>query len=289
MLPVGIHKGIPFAEYNAHPAARSSHLKILLDETPADLKTVLENPDQENSAALLKGEVLHAMLLEPHTVEHRFIFEKTPLKDKTKLEKNGGSKERWDEMKAQAAAYGRVIVGHDIYQECIGMTETVRKSPLWDRVERFADKELTLIADIDGVRCKVRLDAFLAPINMPGVIIDLKTTSKGLSDREIQKTIIEREYQFSAGMYCTVAETLGLSVAGFRWLFIQSEMPYQWRIIDASESMIERGKREFRKALEIYRMSAETNNWSGYFGNRIETIDLPDWYPKRRYSWGAFE
>lgn len=289
MLPVGIHKGVPFAVYNEHPAIRSSHLKILLNDQPAVLKLALETSDEKSTDALLKGEVLHAMLLEPHTLQHRFIFEETPLKDKTKLSKNGGCKEVWDEMKRLSADRGLPIVCHEIYAACLGMTETVRKSERWQTVEKHAQKELTLIADIDGVRCKARLDALLSHVNFPDVIIDLKTTSKGLSDREIQKTILEREYQFSAGMYCAVAEALGLPVGMFRWLFLQSEPPYQWRIIDASPAMIERGKREFRKALEIYRMSAESKNWSGYFGKTIDKIDLPDWYSKRTYAWGTFE
>jgi len=291
-LEPGIYPDISLDEYNSHPAIRSSHLKILLDEMPADMKVKMDldkSESQSRKACLLNGEVLHAMVLEPMTQEHRFVYEKEPLKEKNKLEENGGSKKAWDALKATAKQYGRTLVPYEIYRGCQGMSEPLMKNTRWTNVQRFGSKELTLIADIKGVRCKVRLDAMLKPISLPGTIVDLKTTSKGLSDRQIEKTIVEYGYQFSAAMYIEVAKALGISIGAFEWVFLQSEAPHQHRFFAANEDMLERGKWEFYKTLEIYRLAAETGNWPGYPTQTVTKVGLPSWYMKKQYPFGSFE
>lgn len=285
ILDPGIHRNVPFAVYNAHPAMRSSLLKILLDGTAADLQAAIEFPEKKTSDALLKGEVLHAMVLEPLTVEHRFVFEKTPLPSKNMLADKGGSKEAWDALKKLAKDLNRTLVPYEIYQDCLGMSSGLLRDPKWRNVERFAAKELSLIADIDGVRCKARLDALLKPTREPGMIIDLKTTSKGLSDREIQGAIAEYGYHFSAAMYIEVAAALGIEVSSFRWVFLQSERPWQYRFFEADKACLDIGKLEFYKCLEIYRIAAESGIWNGY-SDQTSKIGLPDWYATRKYPFG---
>ena len=284
LLGPGVHRSIPYDQYNSHPAMRSTMLKILLKGQPADLKVALESPWKSDSDALLRGDVLHTMLLEPFLESQKFVYESTKLVgSKAAKKENNGCKEDWDQLKKLANDGLKKLVPYDIYSACIGMAESVRESQDWQRVERFADKELTLIADIDGVRVKVRLDAYFR-----GLIVDLKTTSGGLSEREIMNTIVEYEYPLSAAMYCAVADELGLPADCFRWIFIQSKPPHQWVVVDAEPELLKRGTMEFKKTLEIYRMAAETDIWPGYFGDRRKT-GLPDWYKKRTYSWGQFD
>lgn len=285
-LEIGIHEGIPFSDYNAFDAVRSSQLKKLLDGPPADLKWSIDNPDDETSDALLEGEVLHSILLEPDTLDSRFIFETEQLKDKNKLSKNGGSKEAWDALKAEAEEKQLRLVSYDIYSRTRAMADQIRKHPYWNNLQDFAQKELTLVAEINGVLCKVRLDALLYGKTLGGVVFDLKTTREKLTLRNIESVISDYSYHLSAAMYIEVGKALGLDLRGFNWIWFEKSPPYNVRITSASPSMLERGREEFYRTLEVFKTCCQTGVWSSY-PEEIEEVGLPAWYQNRIYPFGA--
>lgn len=284
-LPVGIHEDIPGKVYNEHPAMRSTLLKVLLDGTPADLKHALENPIDKESPALIRGELLHAMLLEPLTLHDRFIMVTEPLKDK----RSGADKKTWETYKAMAKESGKRLIDYPMVHQCEGMRDAVKKHPRWKNIQDFADKELTLIAKLKDVLCKVRLDAALLPRSSGGGIFDIKTMEKPPTTRNIKKAIVDYSYHLSAAMYVEVAREAGLRIGdpkegwtGFSWIWIQSKPPYHVRITDAEPELIETGTIEFYDLLKSVKTSMDSGVWPGY-GDRIDRIGLPSWYFNREY------
>jgi PDDEXK-like domain of unknown function (DUF3799) len=287
-LDIGIHENIPFAVYNEIDAIRSSQLKMLLDGPPADLKYALDNPEKKEKDALIEGELVHCWLFEPEMIEQRFLFEATLLKDKSKLEENGGSKRAWDELKAKAKDLGLQIIPYDIYIRSLAIAEQVRAHPRWSNIESFARKELTLIAEINDVLCKVRFDALLYGNTMGGIVFDLKTMRDKATLRNIDSAITDYSYHFSAAMYLEVGKALGLDLRGFSWIWAEKQPPYNVRITSASESMLQRGKYEFYHCLELFKTCCTTGVWSGY-PDDIEERELPGWYEYRSYPFGELK
>lgn len=285
-LGSGVHEGVPFTHYNALDALRSSQVKMLLEGPPCDLKWELDNPETTRTPSLLTGELLHAMILEPDTIGSRFVFEKEPLVDKTKLVKNGGSKEIWDSLKAEAEARGAELVPFDIYSKCLMMAKNVRAHPYFENIEKFARKELTLVAEIEGVLCKVRFDALLYGKTMGGIVFDIKTTREKLTLRNIAKVVIDYNYQLSAAMYIEVGKALGLDLQGFNWIWVENLPPYNVRLTSANPDMLQRGRKEFYEALAVFKRCCESGDWGSY-PTEIEEVSLPPWYESRTYPFGA--
>lgn len=284
-LPVGIYRNVPYQTYNAHPGMRSTLLKVLLDGTPADLKHAMDNPLDKETPALIRGELLHAMLLEPLTVHDRFVMVAEPLKDK----RSGADKKAWETYKAMAKEQDKQLIDYPMVQQCNGMADAVRKHPRWKNIADFADKELTLIAKLQDVLCKVRLDAALLPRSTGGGIFDIKTMEKPPTTRNITKAIVDYSYHLSTAMYVEVAKAAGLRIGdpeigwtGFSWIWIQSKPPYHVRITDASQALLETGTIEFYDLLKSVKTSMDSGVWPGY-GDRIDQTDLPSWYFNREY------
>lgn len=275
-LPVGIHENVSMERYNEIHALRSTLLKELLDGTPAHLKDALDNPEEKDSNALLQGRVLHAMLLEPGKLHDYFVFEDLKLGDKTKLIMNGGSKETWDLMKKDASLRGLPLVPYAIYSRCLGMSRKVKAHPFWSNLDKNGHKELTLIAVINNVRVKARLDVLLGNV----LIADLKTCRFRLNKRRIQAAITEFGYHLSAAMYLEIAKALGLPAKRFVWIFIESKSPHLVRYFEASTKMLETGQKEFYELLDKVKACEATDTWEAY-PEIVETIDMPDWYDHR--------
>jgi hypothetical protein len=285
-LSIGVYNDVPFSVYNSLDALRSSQVKMLLEGPPCDLKWKLDNPETSRTPSLLAGEILHAMILEPETIDGRFVFEKEPLIDKTKLVKNGGSKESWDSLKAEAESRKAELVPYDIYSRCLAMAKNVRSHPYFENIEKFARKELTLVAEIEGVLCKVRFDALLYGKTMGGIIFDIKTTREKLTLRNIAKVIIDYNYQLSAAMYVEIGKALGLDIQGFNWIWVENQAPYNVRLTSANPDMLQRGRKEFYEALAVFKRCCETGDWGSY-PTEIEEVSLPPWYESRTYPFGA--
>ena len=272
----GIYKDVTNQEYHADKALSSSKVKKLLTGTAASFKYHLDNPESIESDALLRGSVLHAMLLEPLKFMDYFVFETSELKDKTKLAKNGGSKEDWDNLK-KYAEHGKIpLVKYDMYKDCTGMRNSVQAHPWWKNIADHAVNEISLFSEIEGIPVKARYDSLLDEKH----IIDLKTSKNVLNTASIQRSIVDYGYHLSAAMYIEVGKSLGLEVDGFTWAFVEINAPYSCRFVEASAKMLDVGRDEFYKCLRKIKQCQESNNWPGYT-LKIDKIDLPNWYASK--------
>lgn len=277
-MKTGIYKSVTNEQYHADPAISSTKLKKLKDGTAQSFKYHLDNPEHVESDALLRGSLLHAMLLEPEQYMDYFIIESRELKDKTKLAKNGGNKEDWDKLKKWAENEAKPLVKHDIYRDCVGMRNSVLAHPFWINIANHGANERSLFAEIDGVLVKARYDSLLEVSK----IIDLKTSRNTLTTAGIQRTIADLGYHFSAAMYIEVGKALGLDITSFVWVFVETSAPYSCRFVEASDKMLEIGKEEFYKCLAKFKECQESGIWAGH-PLTIDKIDLPNWYANKEY------
>lgn len=131
-----------------------------------------------------------------------------------------------------------------------------------------------------GLNIRVRPDIELRTAN-ENTCADLKTISIGnvRQDRikeRLHREIIDRDYHLSAAMYCDVA---GLD--SFSWIFVNKEPGYHWvAVVEASESLLELGRKEYRRVLRQIYDAMENDVWPAPV-TETYTDELND-YDKRR-------
>jgi len=279
-LKTGIYKSVTNEQYHADPAISSTKLKKLANSTAYHFKYALENPQTMEGDSILLGSLVHTLVGEPKKLTDQYIIESQPLSDKTKLEKNGGSKGEWDAMKKQSQDQGLPLVKHEIYRNGIAMRNSVFAHPLWQVMADRQKAEISLFAEIEGIPVKARYDLLIGD-----TIIDLKSTRESLDNENLSRVIAKLGYHFSAAMYIEVGKALSLPMKKFRWIFVENTAPFACRFVEASEEMLETGKQEFYACLEVYKSCKNSNNWPGYTQN-IEQLSLPVWYKNKEFFLG---
>lgn len=275
-IPIsGLVRNLPARDYHAHPAVNSGMLKPYIKfPTPAHAKDAIENP-KEAGEALLRGSVVHTLCLEPHRIDLDYVIEYEKLHDKTRLVKNGGSKELWDQMKKDADERLIPIVDNKMWHQAAGMAQSITSHEYWQLVGKNADKEISVFSQIRNQYVKVRPDAIYSR-----VILDIKTCRFPLTDPKIMQVIASEKYHLSAAMYLEVCKSVGLDVDRFVWVFVESFSPYLCRFFEATPKMLEVGRDEFYYSLEKHSQCQKQRIWPGY-PKDITSIDLPDWYESR--------
>jgi hypothetical protein len=95
------------------------------------------------------------------------------------------------------------------------------------------------------------------------LITDLKT-AHDLSDDGIVKSIELYGYDIQAAAYLDGAEqTYRWPSPRFRWVFVETDAPYDVRIIEPTLNMIQSGHTLWNKAKRIWKECITTGNWPG--------------------------
>lgn len=109
-----------------------------------------------------------------------------------------------------------------------------------------------------------------------GLNVDLKSTVS-VAEADIQRTVVNFNYDLSAAWYEDVARGLGAELQATALVFVEKHEPYRVRVVELSEDFIDRGRRLATRALEIYRDCRETDLWPSYTDPDFTTIHPPRW------------
>lgn len=256
---------------------------------------------RESTEALSFGSLVHTLVLEPEKFDDEFaIFPGIPagaftntdtLKafireynaDKPKAEqlKLTGKKEELQEsiravnpdaifadeyeQKWRESMAGKTI----LTSEQVTLAKNIQQaifnnrdaSDLLNNPGRQSEVSYFGIDEETGLNIRVRPDIELRTAS-ENTCADFKTISIGnvRQDRikeRLHREIIDRDYHLSAAMYCDVA---GLD--SFSWIFVNKEPGYHWvAVVEASESLLELGRKEYRRVLRQIYDAMENDNW----------------------------
>lgn len=259
----GIVDNVPIEVYHASPGVSSSGLKALL-QSPAHFRAY--QSAESDSAALRFGRLVHTKVLEPE------LWEKTVILA-TPWQFDGRTKEGKAERAAFAAkAEGREVVDHDDAKLIYGISDSIASNTLASRVLSGGAAEVTVYWTdaVTGLLCKARADYLTA-----STIFDLKTTFDARL-RPFQRSVTDYRYHLSAAFYLDGFSTVAPRDA-FAWLAVEKKPPFAVGFYAADPTMIEVGRREYRRALELYALCLETNHWPAY-EQTFQNLTLPPWY-----------
>lgn len=257
-------------EYRTHPAISRSEL-WKMNESPEKFLWYKNHPI-EPTPALLFGQLVHKMLLQPESFQTEFVV--APAVDRrTKAGK--------DEYAAFAETVGeRTVVTTDDYNKALDMVTAVRMNPLANKL-LAGEKEVPFFwtDDDTGEDCKVRLDC-LTEIDGTYYIVDYKSTTNADTETFSNKDIVKHGYFMQAGMYSEgVMHGLNLSYRP-QFVFIAQEKtePYAVNVIAASNKVMLAGVDKFRELLGKYHQCRVLDFYPGYNGmGEINEAYLPKW------------
>ncbi len=142
--------------------------------------------------------------------------------------------------------------------------------PLWKAL-RAAEREKSVvwIDEETGIKARVRFDAICAPY----AIFDLKSTTDARPEQFI-KQAVRLDYDLQAAMYSEAAYRHTGEKMPFNFVAVETAEPHGVFMLPADESMLENGRRKFRRALATYKRCMETGQWPNYT-NAIQPLVWP--------------
>lgn len=247
-----------FQEYSTYLS--STDLRRLL-RSPAHFK----NPTIADSPALAFGSMAHAFILEPAIAEARY----RPRSDVDGRTKEGKQVREWEA--SLAASQGVKFVSRADYDAAVSIASAVNTHLGCQHILNGGQAEIAgLLSDFDGINSRIKPD-YLTEHH----IVDVKTTTDARSDA-FTRSIMNFGYTVQAAFYLDVAAAIDGIKRRFYWVAVEKDAPYAVAVYEASDAMIEHGRRQYKRAIELYKECAALDIWPAY-SQQVQTLELPNW------------
>lgn len=269
MLSPGVHT-IPLDAYLAEPALSSSMARDLLTLTPKACRWKWDNPQRE-TAQMDLGKLAHQWLLEGDAELAGWAVLPEDHDGRTKAGKD---------RIAGIEADGLKPLKWEQHETVKAMVAAARSHPLVIALLEDCEPERTLIwVDPEtGVRCKARLDGLP---RTKRYFPELKTTSRGLDDESLERTIETYRYGQQLRWYEEGVEALKLfdQPQGVH-IFQETPGPYDLRLVELKANLRARSRVENAEARHRYAACLAAGEWPGW-APEVTSIGMPAWAEKR--------
>lgn len=191
--------------------------------------------------ALAFGTLFHTVVLEPENLTDYVALDtdKIGLKSDGTPAQNPLMTVAWKRAVAEAEQDGKTVIAKSDWDRAHAMADTVREHDAAARL-LFSDdgisEESAFAIDENGVQHKARFDR-----RIPGLIIDLKSTSAKPGARSLRRAVWDYGYETSAAHYLAVADLLSLDAQGFVWVFVEKTLPYRVTVAEIGDDLLSDG------------------------------------------------
>lgn len=259
------------ADYHNGEGVSKSDLD-LIHTCPEKYRCKKDNPEEEQTPALLFGSAFHKLLLEPAEFSSEYAV--APSCDK-----------RTKEGKALYAEFTETVgdrkeISAADYEKAQEMAKAVLSNPKAAALLTDGTTETSYYwtDNRTGTLCKCRPDK----VNK-GYLIDLKTTEDA-SPEGFANALNRYRYHVQAAWYLRGYEAAtGIKPEGFVFIAVEKNPPYSTAIYICDDVTVDIGAQEADRDLDIYASCLVSGNWYGYGGEKSEvmTINLPQWKLKQ--------
>ena len=277
----GIH-AITNEQYHSSEGISRSDL-VRFKKSPMHFK---HKQTLEETEALIIGELVHTLVLEPQLFDIKFIikpsldklppelrlkdvgkeeFEKNKLERKLTQEKN---KTLMDEFLLLSS--DKKIIEHAHYVKAKCYADAVNNHEFKQYLQQGYRVENSIFFrhELTGLQCKVRPDAWLGDI-----VIDLKTAADG-SYKSFQSSAINNGYFLQAGMIKRALESLNKPLKNFIFVVVEKKEPFAIGIYKLDDEALEYGANEFDTLMVELNKYIQKNEFPDY---GIQTLSIPAW------------
>lgn len=240
-----------------------------------------ERRHRRETSALRFGKAAHLWLLERKEWDSRFVVLPHDHSNRT----NDGKK-----LVADIQRQGKTPLSFAEFEKVKAMAEAIKAHEFaYGAFERgLSEKTLVHFDEEFGIWTRCRPDFFPRG---HAIVPDYKTTVSA-DPEDIRKSMWTYNYHAQAAWYLDIVMALGLIEAPrFLFIFQEKEPPYLVTCVTPSDTALEWGRIQNRKAKEIFATCLHTGKWPGYADN-ILTVDLPGWAEntlQRKHGEGDFE
>lgn len=224
---------------------------------------------QEPTAAMQLGTAIHTAVLEPELFASDYLV--APAVDR----RTKDGKATWEAFVQECEANGKTSISVADLEVCNSISDVVRSHNTAKELLGAGKAEVSMFwDDIEtGVLCKCRPDW----ISAADVIVDLKSTTDA-SPEGFARSAYNFRYWVQAAWYLDgIEQATGSRPEAFVFVAFEKEPPYACGFYYATEEMIEAGRQEYRRLLDLYADCLSTNNWRGY-SQELLPLQMPAWF-----------
>lgn len=278
----GIYRGLPSEEYHAAPGCNFSRLVRLRTGTPADLKEYIDSPPEATSSMDL-GAAIHDALLLPEEFEKRWVVADrcSAIKGDGEQCENPGVKYIDGSWYCGVHSKGKTskavnVLSQDEARTIDGIRRSAERHTYAKRLfSSDVEHELSLFWNDaqTGLLCKARIDLYN---RSRCALVDLKTTSNGISYKEFRRTIETYGLWLQMAHYKAALEACGFPVDFEAWITVQVQRPHGIMVWEADHADLVLAESERRMLLEIYAECEKSGVWPGY-EERVGLMSMSPW------------
>jgi exodeoxyribonuclease VIII len=220
----------------------------------------MQKNNQEQSDALLQGNMTHDLILLPEQFKQKYLVGPT-VKRNTKA---------WKEFVIDNP--GRTIVTSVMSDKSFRMRDALYDNPVIKEIlhDKGCIKEASIwaIHPNTGLLIKCRPDIIL-----DGILYDLKTTIAPHKEA-FSYSCYKYGYNVQDVMYSDICRTNRIKVNGFRFLVVGSNRPHLTAIYKLNLEQIQDGYDKYTRGLnELHRYEFTDDKWTGLpYGREIVTL-----------------
>lgn len=264
----GVHDLTNYEYHSSIGISRSGIMEFL--KTPAHFYDKYsnelyrsENLAESESRALIVGDAVHTLILEPHLFYKKFCVG-TKINRTTKDGKELATLMEMSHIGKVALSQAEFDLIKNI-EKSIGKHEHAPKliaNSVYEKSIYWTDKE-------SGLLCKARPDIW-----NDNYIADLKTTACA-AERSFKQSIPAFGYHIQAAMLLDAVEAVkGNRLDKFIFIAVEKTRPFAIAIYQLSEEAIEAGRCIYKNALIAIADLIEKNIWPSY---EYQIVGLPKW------------
>ncbi len=262
---------VPYSVYAAGAGQNVSPLKGFA-RSALHFKHGRENKSE--SDALTLGTAAHCATLEPHRFGTDFAVWDLRKENGDMAARTGP---KWEDFKATNV--GRELITEDQRDAALAIAEAVRACPdaMVYLKRGHAEVSMTWEHDEPAMTLKGRAD-WLTVIDGCDVVVGLKTT-RDLRPREFSAQAARLAYHWQWSFYADGFERITGRTPLMVEIVVESAAPHAVAVYRIPEHVLERGRQEYREALEQLARCEASGAWPGPVVGEVE-FDLPGWaYP----------
>ncbi len=249
------YEGISNNDYHSDKSYfSSSQLKTAIDG-PASFRWYLKHgkkadTDWKPDNAMDFGTLVHAILLEPHTIDKDFAFMDTVGRNfRTKIDR---------EYKAKflANAHNRIVLQAPDLERARMCRDAVAKHEFArELMETKGQVEVSGYFEDEGLKQRFRPDKLVANINDEPAIVDVKTIDN--IEQFHKRAKYELSYDLSAYMYINGHLKLTGEILPFYFLVVESRAPHRVAVYKCSEEFLKWGRLKYERAIANVKKALE--------------------------------
>lgn len=267
-LPHGIHADIPAEVYHRRELGVVN--KGALDQlarTPAHYRAWLEEPAAEPTPALVFGQALHALVLEPGLFASEWALR--PDFGDLRTKKAREARDAW-----QAENPGVRLIAAEDWVRMHGMRDAVMRHPVAGKIFEGGAAESTAIwtDPRTGLLCKARYDYHRPDIDL---LADLKSTEDA-SPAAFARSIANYRYHVQDAHYTEGPHVLSGTDPRFVFVAVEKSPPYAVGVYMLDHEAQIRGEELRMREMDRLVECLQTDEWPGH-PPEVNTIALPNW------------